>query len=321
MQNRRYRRGGNGREWRRRQFNLLAVPEFREEDALFPRNAWLTNMGELSGLSRHLKAEFIRVPEGLVATARCLRCGAISEGLIDGRSMRNDPEWMQKTSDVITGVVVPMLGEFLQEHEECPEGRQYPVPDVLNEFVDVIYSAAKEDYAKTGEPPLWAYHMLTTDGLCFVFPLPPDLPAPQVNARERYIRVGGVHAAMRDFVRARSLDVVGIVFMSEGWMAMAEQGSDEAEEMKKGRMHAGSMPNRKEVLQVVVITPSFTKMALADIVRRSGTPEEGPADLGELNWTEHKGLSGRMMDGLMAMTDVIPLDPDEAKSKAGFVVS
>ncbi|HKK08409.1 MAG TPA: hypothetical protein VKA44_05935, partial [Gemmatimonadota bacterium] len=287
------------------------------------REEWGRPEGRLGGLPGHLLVEATRAPEGVTLLATCALCGGRLEGLVDLRSARaaargakGVKEGSGGPADLsrVVGLAVakfagPLAELWLPRHERCGEAPvRHRTPAVLAAVQDERLREARQRIAE-GERVDPSLSLVTRDGARIVIPIVVP-PYDGKKEWERGARIAEHTHAVRALIRARALDVVGLVALGEAWMAPDD------EEVRAGRRPPALSPRRQEGLFVHVLTPDFGRAAWVSIARDDPHRFEGPGRLGPVRWLPAGGPN-RLVDGVLATTDVIPLPEEEARSAAG----
>ncbi|HKJ94655.1 MAG TPA: hypothetical protein VKA32_03390 [Gammaproteobacteria bacterium] len=304
----------------------LDLPRPLAQDAVYPREEWGRPVGRLGGLPGHLFVQGTVVPEGVTLLATCSLCGGRLEGLVDLRSARaavletdgreGERDLAEDSSDLSQAVSLaveafagPLAELWLPRHERCAEKPlTHHTPALLAAVRDARLRAAR-DRIRAGERVDPSLTVVTRNGARMDIPLT-ITPYDEADGRERGARIAEHTHAVRALIRARALDVVGVVALGEAWMAADD------EEVRAGRRPPTLSPFRREGLFLHLVTPDFGRAAWASITREQPHGCEGPGRLGRVHWMPAGGPS-RLVDGVLATTDVIPLPEEEAKRAAG----
>lgn len=288
---RNFRSSGSGRA---RRASRATVGDLIAEGAFYPRTEWGMRSMSMSGLPGHLACDLVRVPEGLVFTARCDICGGRYERLTDLRAVdqADDPKAAFKIS---AGPVLELLtSEWLPAHESCPEApREHHMPVLVQEFVQTAEERARTAIGAGEAVPAMIY-LLDTAGRVYCIAIN-DVPPSAPGSNERVVELAARHAMLRELARGRQLDLLAALTVGEAWFAASAgpRGTDS----EAGHVH--SSPQRKEGLLLTVVTSTAGWIALADIRRKGGVIDEGPGAVGPLKWSTLKGECG-LLDTVLA---------------------
>jgi len=304
----------------------LSLPRPSEEECVYPRGEWGRPIGRLGGLPGHLFVQATVVPEGVTLLATCSLCGGRLEGLVDlrsgrtagrgGREREGERSSPRDSSDLSRAVSLaveafagPLAELWLPRHERCAKDPiRHRTPALLANVRAERLRAAR-DRIRAGERVDPSLIVVARAGARIVIPL--VIPRyDDTDGRERGARIAEHTYAVRALIRARALDVVGVVALGEAWMA-PDDG-----EVRAGRRPPSLSPFRREGLFLHLVTPDFGRAAWVSIRREQPHRCEDPGRLGPVRWMPAGGPS-RLVDGVLATTDVIPLPEREARRAAG----
>lgn len=305
---RRFSGAAGGREWRKGSFRQIACPRVDEARALYERNLWGTSVAEIAVRSIPTVAvDLFRDPDGVVAVARCEKCGGRWEAILDGRpraELGAGDRWQQIEEQVkdFRGLV---LDQWAPDHAACADHpMEFHTPQLAEEFVDATIKAARIDIAK-GKPWLGHVSILTSDDKAISYPIHDVPPSSSTDNRREAEMIARKNVA-RNLIAARDLDVVAVVAVGEAWASTNEV-----------EVCPWMDPDRSEMLVAAVVTPSFGRMGMMTVTRARGVGGEGPGTVGDINW---RPLTGKwlLMDGLCATSSGEPFDPERRRRHRGI---
>lgn len=316
----------NGRSWRRGVFGLLAIPTIDEANALFPREQWGTVAFRSDAESASwVETEIIRDPYGFVAVGRCTYCGGRQEGFIDARpylaldeAERTPSAARRLVSDSLEAALDPILTGWAPLHADCPSApRRYHTPLDASEFLDTIVRAARSDIASGVVFPGHTM-ILDTSKRGLAYPIF-DLPRSEPGNAHRLNELTARKAAVRSMIAARDLDVLAAVTVAEAWMSTPPPGTRDVDDLPDEIAHPWMDPKRKEALVVGVSTVDFSRVGIAPIERDGGRMDEGPGQVGEIEWEMTSGRSA-LLDGLLATSSTPIVDAETRARDQGVYV-
>lgn len=312
----RYSSSNQPRGWRRGSFHQLAtLPGIPEDDWCFGPDKWghqLTSLGPKDGQDFKGSIDFYFDPSGLVMSVRCDVCGGRHEALSETkhfvRLLREDKpkEAAAELHSQVEAMASPALDEWFPEHEDCPDTpRKHETPSTVQDFLDVSLRAATKDI-ESGDAAGGYLTILDTQGRAFslsIRDLPERKQDPDAKVREMSYR----KACLRQMIRAREDDILAAVLMSEVWMTPAHNlGTD-------SYVPPSADPDRTEALSIMLATPTFARVGLAQIERNEGVVGKGPGRVGEMSWDPLRGPS-LFTDGLFATRTLHEMTPEEREA-------
>lgn len=272
----------------------------------------------------HIEGEMMRVPEGELFILRCTKCGGLTEGLLDFVSA--DPEGEGLTMPVARRLAAAVqdtfgtMGElFIPQHKTCDIAPiKHETPQDLKVWIDFAISQAR-DAIKRGKAAHGMIHLLT-DAEAFFIPIH-DLPERRTGkANDRTPAVLKLHAGVRETLRARDLNPLAALLISEAWVSQIKVDEPDEPAPVMARRFGRTVfpvedPNRKEAMIVALHTTTFGKVGMGEITRRSGVQDKGPGKVGKLEWLDQAGPS-LLLDGLLATT-IQPMTPERRERGMG----
>jgi hypothetical protein len=270
-------RGGTGREWRSGRFNLINPPALT--GSAFRKKRWGTVCLE-GTIETHpyISASYIDVPEGLLLVSTCARCGGRGEHLFDLRFVPDAARGHRACLDHHDSAE-----RFMDAHMACStEPLQQILPSPLKPFLSALESAARTEIRKGRQfPP--AICVVTTDVRCFAYSLT-NIDAYGPRSTDRLNELTSRAAAMREYIRARNLDVLAAATVSEVWSREPSPDQREWVDDDPRRFLSSPTSERSEALAIWVVTTSAAFGGFAPITRMGGVINEGPGRVGDLDW-------------------------------------
>lgn len=280
-------------------FEIRAIPTPDEKRSPFPPELWGTTSWTLSlKVGEHVQIEWKRAPEGFVVLCRC-RCGGHKELLCDIRGSNDN--WKVDTDRIITELIGPVMEVFSETHAHCAEHElQFELASDILRFINYLREDMIEGISHGDIMPRISF--LFKDRIVFM-PLR-EFPNPDRPNEERRMYFAALQSSLRDYFRAVGVTPTAAVFASTGWMARREtiEGPPPSED-----------PNRQEVAVIALSTPTYMRFGNAVITREIPGDESSSGTLAPFEWIN--GGESRVIEGLLALTDILPQD-DETKLQA-----
>jgi hypothetical protein len=253
-----------------------------EENSPWEPTRWGTAFarGDLFGHD-HLPSSLFRVPEGVLVSASCTACGGYRERIVGLTEpiLQTDAGLASTHSEEVFRGFLP----WAQKHVACEDdATSHRLPEELIESTDALLEDVGRELA-TGEPtsPWFLLQGESGTPICGNIPLRGPDPAMKKVTLARW------HAAIRSATKTLINKPRHAVFVAESWVG--EPGED---------VRPSESPNRKDVVRVEQVTRQVRRIGVAPIRRSSGTPEDGPGELGELRW--YPTSFSRLSLGLLA---------------------
>lgn len=248
---------------------------------------WNTTLYDFDAHVPHVSGELLLIPEGLANITRCLACGGRREERFDLCCVAD-----RKIQGFID-TAVASSEDFEHVHRDCAtKPIQYVIPESLAHVVESAVAQAERAIRKGTSLEAHLAICTTKGGLVIqgVSQLPPG------SANGGKDRLRGI-AELQRGVRARLEFAVPIGFILVGEVWLSESSA------VAGRYVSPSIAqDRKEKLGVHIVTPTFTRVGLADITRGANPLNVRAGLLGPMMWTETIGPAA-LFDGMLACSN------------------
>lgn len=250
----------------------------------------------------HVEAEARVAEEGMLVLVRCTRCGGRDAYLVTDTQLADRTAASESTSGAVVSSreAARVRGARWQaDHAEC---RTAPRAQVLPAEVAALADrrvSEVEEVLRGGGRVRPMLTLLLADGTRADFGLA-HLPAgTQAGGDERSAAIARVHAEARAHVRRTAEEAVAALIVSEAWGVVVDP-AHASSSSEHGVYRAPSQaPTRRDLLMVLVATPSVTFHGMAPIDRIDGGRGSGR---GQVTPPTLRALTGQapLIDGVLA---------------------
>lgn len=228
---------------------------------LVPRSAWGKVMNGYAPSASHHMVAMIITPRGYVAVARCLKCGARNEGLIDILDAALQNPAMEPGDAILHAceVEVEPRMQWLSQHGDCNgQAVAGAIPESVRRLALEIESTARATIMK-GEAVPEILFLLTDTGAPTAISmgeLPHDV---DWNDTTRRIAIAAFLDGVRSQLRANRQELIGAVHVGEVWTSPDTPDVTPAQH-----------PDRREVVVITVASHDSMEATHYMIERANG---------------------------------------------------